>query len=107
MAPSSYAEQYIEYLAKQGKYLPVEGTEALKPEESIPVPTRTAVRKENRRERELATIVTQLPEKVVTTPVLIRRTRIRSRTNMARRTPTSKNTLMMLNRVRPLPVSSR
>ena len=72
MAPSSYAEQYIEYLAKQGKYLPVEGTEALKPEESIPVPTRTAVRKENRRERELATIVTQLPEKVVTTPVLIR-----------------------------------
>ena len=72
MAPSSYAEQYIEYLNKQGKYINFEGTEALKPETEMPVPSRSTVRKENRRERELMTAVPQLPQKLVTTPVLIR-----------------------------------
>ena len=72
MAPSSYAEQYIEYLNRQGKYISTEGTEALKPEPEIPVPSRTEVRKESRRERELMTVTPQLPQKLVTTPVLVR-----------------------------------
>ena len=72
MAPSSYAEQYIEYLNRQGKYISSEGTEALKPETAMPVPSRTAVRRENRRERELMMAGAQLPQKLVTTPVLIR-----------------------------------
>lgn len=73
MAPSSYAEQYIEYLTRQGKYTPVEGTVALKPEETaVPVPSRSAVRKENRRERELMAAEPQLPQKLMTAPVLIR-----------------------------------
>ncbi len=72
MAPSSYAEQYIEYLNRQGKYINSEGTEALKPEVAVPVPSRSAVRKENRRERELVAAEPQLPQKLVTTPVLIR-----------------------------------
>ena len=38
----------------------------------MPVPSRSTVRKENRRERELMTAVPQLPQKLVTTPVLIR-----------------------------------
>ena len=72
MAPSSYAEQYIEYLNRQGKYINSEGTEALKPEAAMPVPSRSAARKESRRERELMTATSQLPQKFVTTPVLIR-----------------------------------
>ena len=72
MAPSSYAEQYIEYLNRQGKYINTEGTEALKPETVVPVPSRSTVRKESRRERELMTATSQLPQKLVTTPVLIR-----------------------------------
>ena len=71
MAPSSYAEQYIEYLNRQGKYINSEGTEALKPETAVPVPSRSAVRKESRRERELMA-APQLSQKFVTTPVLIR-----------------------------------
>ena len=72
MAPSSYAEQYIEYLNRQGKYINTEGTEAMKPEVAVPVPSRSTVRKESRRERELMTATSQLPQKLVTTPVLIR-----------------------------------
>ena len=72
MAPSSYAEQYIEYLNRQGKYINTEGTEAIKPEVAVPVPSRSTVRKESRRERELMTATSQLPQKLVTTPVLIR-----------------------------------
>ena len=72
MAPSSYAEQYIEYLNKQGKFIATEGSEALKPETEIPVPSRSEVRKESRRERELMTVDPQLPQKLVTTPVLVR-----------------------------------
>lgn len=72
MAPSSYAEQYIEYLNSRGKFIATEGTEALKPEETIPVPSRSAVRRENRRERELMAAEPQLPQKLVTTPVLVR-----------------------------------
>ena len=72
MAPSSYAEQYIEYLSRQGKYISWEGTEAVKPEETVPVPSRSAVRRENRRERELMTAAPELPQKLVTTPMLIR-----------------------------------
>jgi hypothetical protein len=72
MAPSSYAEQYIEYLTRQGKYVSWEGTEAVKPEPEVPVPSRSAVRRENRRERELMTAAPQLPQKLVTTPMLIR-----------------------------------
>ena len=72
MAPSSYAEQYIEYLNRQGKYINTEGTEALKPETVVPVPSRSTVRKESRRERELMTVDPQLPQKLVTTPVLVR-----------------------------------
>ena len=72
MAPSSYAEQYIEYLSRQGKYISWEGTEAVKPEETVPVPSRSAVRRENRRERELMTAAPELPQKLVTPPMLIR-----------------------------------
>ena len=72
MAPSSYAEQYIEYLNRQGKYINTEGTEAIKPEVAVSVPSRSTVRKESRRERELMTATSQLPQKLVTTPVLIR-----------------------------------
>ena len=73
MAPSSYAEQYIEYLNRQGKYISTEGSEALKPEVIEPVPSRSAVRRENRRERELvAQQTSNLPQKLITTPVLFR-----------------------------------
>ena len=72
MAPSSYAEQYIEYLTRQGKYVSWEGTEAVKPEPEVQVPSRSAVRRENRRERELMAAEPQLPQKLMTAPVLIR-----------------------------------
>ncbi len=71
MAPSSYAADYIEYLNRQGRYMSSAGSEALKPE-VVEVPSRTQVRKENRREKELVKVAPNLPQKVVTTPVLMR-----------------------------------
>jgi hypothetical protein len=51
MAPSSYAADYIEYLNRQGKFVS-QGSEALKIEPVEPVPSRTAVRQEERRLKE-------------------------------------------------------
>ena len=72
MAPSSYAADYIEFLNKQGRLASTAGSAALDPEPVEAVPTRTEVRKENRRERELMTIAAKLPKKIVTTPVMVR-----------------------------------
>ncbi|MBQ4467561.1 MAG: hypothetical protein II918_05010 [Firmicutes bacterium] len=79
MAPSSYATDYIEYLSRQGKFIATEGSEALKVEVApaptqAPVPSRTAVRKTERkaRERNESLMVTQKPLKIITAPVLLR-----------------------------------
>lgn len=74
MAPSSYAADYIEYLSRQGRIVSSQGSEALKPEVVEPVPSRSTVRKESRRERELMALAPKAPKKIVTTPVMVRST---------------------------------
>ncbi|MBR6472357.1 MAG: hypothetical protein IKS99_01335 [Firmicutes bacterium] len=72
MAPSSYASDYIEYLSKQGKYISMEGSEALKVEQNIePAPSRTAVRRTERKARENL-MVLPTKTKIITTSVLLR-----------------------------------
>ena len=81
MAPSSYAADYIEYLNKQGKYITSLGSEAVKLEAEPaplrdPVPSRTAVRKEERKQREMAEPVLIPVNKIITRSVLLRVTMV-------------------------------
>ncbi len=73
MAPSSYAADYIEYLNRQGKFVS-QGSEALKVEPVEPVPSRTAVRQEERRLKESAELAEVTKKKIITTAVLLRST---------------------------------
>ncbi len=82
MAPSSYAQEYLDSLAKKGKTLTnmsaVSGSQALALEEPEPaevpavVPSRSAVRKQERQLRRRLEAVPQAGQRFMTAPVMAR-----------------------------------
>ena len=82
MAPSSYAQEYLDSLAKKGKTVTdfgaVSGSQALALEEPEPVsvpavaPSRSAVRKQERQLRRSLEAVPQAGQRLMTAPALVR-----------------------------------